>query len=613
MAAHQDSATQTAPARRPIRPLPTMVANQIAAGEVVERPASVVKELVENAIDAGATRIRVELEAGGIELVRITDDGCGIPPDELPLAIAPHATSKLDDAEQLERIATLGFRGEALASVSSVARVSIRSRTADSASAHEIDAAGAEVSAVRPASGPPGTTISVRTLFFNTPARRKFLRTPTTEQSRCADVVRDIALAHPAIGFDLVTNSTRTLLSAPAGQSPRARALSILGQELEPELLEVSVDGGDDERGVSLWGLIGRPAIARGNARGQHLFINGRAVRDKTIQHAMREAYRGLIDPTRTPTAVLMLEVPPIAVDVNVHPAKSEVRFRDQSMVHSLVHRTVRDALRAADLVPAAALPTQAPTRETPAFGARDGVTSAPSAGDAQAFVDFLKHDAPQQASARFDYDAVRTSLEAGDTPPEHSAPAPPPAPSPLPPMRSARLLQVHNSYVIAEEDDGVVIVDQHALHERVMFEELMGRVEAGPLESQRLLSPGVVPTTPERIDRLGELGPLLRRIGIEAEPMGPRTIGVHAFPTLLFERGVEAEAFVSDLLDRAETDDFVPDSEAALHEVLDMMACKAAVKAGDKLSEGELGELLAMRDRVERSTSCPHGRPTTV
>jgi len=621
-----------APAR--IKPLSTLVASQIAAGEVVERPASVVKELVENALDAGAGRIVIELEAGGTELVRVTDDGRGIDPDDLPLALAPHATSKIETAEDLNRIGTLGFRGEALASIASVSRLSLRSRTPARSEAFIIEAEGERTLAPRPEAGPIGTSVACRTLFFNTPARRKFLRTITTEQTRCLDVVRELAMAHPAVAFQCSCEA-RLVLDLPPANSPRERAVAILGPELETQLLEVHADRFDDARGLTLWGLAGMPSIARGSNKGQHVFLNGRAIRDRTIQHAIAESYRGLIEPSRYPTVVLMLEMSPEGVDVNVHPAKAEVRFRDSSMVHGTVLNAIKRALRAADLTP-----TFHPRPEGAPFGAgaapRAIVTGGGGRGpnnpglsapipvvNAQAFADFFKRAAPMRSvQGSISYDDLRRTIAEADAAPHDASLAPIPAdalaPVPEPalveqPRPAPRLLQVHNSFVVTQDEHGVVIVDQHALHERAMFEHLMARVLAGPLESQRLLTPGLVPCSPSQLARLDDLRPLFSRIGIEVEPMGPKSLGIYAFATFLFERNVDPVDFLSELLDRSEAEDFAPGSEQALREVLDIMACKAAVKAGDKLSEGELGELLELRDSVERSSNCPHGRPTSV
>lgn len=600
---------------RPIRVLPTLVANQIAAGEVVERPASVVKELLENAIDAGATRISLDLEQGGIELVRATDDGQGIPHDQLPLAIAPHATSKVESASDLEHIATLGFRGEALASIASVSRTSIRSRTRDDVAASVIDIEGSDVSPARPAPGPVGTSVTVRNLFFNTPARRKFLRTVATEQDRCLDVLRQLALAHPAIGFRATVDG-RESISVPAAQSPQQRALDILGKELAPQLLPVHADQFDDARGVALWGLAGHPAIARGTNKHQHVFVNGRPVRDRTIQHAISEAYRGLIDHTRYPTVLLMLEMSPQGVDVNVHPQKAEVRFRDTSLVHSVILHALRAALRAADLTP-----TLSEVRVSPSGSGLPGA-GLPGSGlgalppapgvfvppDTARFVDYF---------TRFNPRAAEPIVYADHAPPHAQglSQAQPELPQP---RAEQRVLQVHKSFLVTQDEQGVVIIDQHALHERVMFEYLLARVLSGPgLEQQHLLAPVVVAVSPTHADRLADLATLLARIGIDARPIAPGQVGVHAFPTFLFDRGVDPADFIEALLERAEDLAFVADAkaggESAMRQVLDMMACKAAVKAGDRLSDTELDELVKLRLEVERSSNCPHGRPTSV
>jgi DNA mismatch repair protein MutL len=607
----------TSAARRPIRALPDLLVNQIAAGEVVDRPASVVKELTENALDAGAKRVTVDLEQGGIELVRVSDDGCGIPAEQLPLALAPHATSKITEAQDLERIGTLGFRGEALASIASVSRLSLRSRTAADEGANVIEAEGDAVQPVRPLAGPVGTSVAIRNLFFNTPARRKFLRTPQTEQGRCMDVVRDLAMAHPAVGF-AATSDGRKVLELPAGQSPRERALAILGTELSEQVVEVHADEMGDARGLAIWGLAGLPVLARATVQAQHVFLNGRVIRDRTIQHAIKEAYRGLIEPGRHPTCMLMIEMDPGSVDVNVHPAKTEVRFRDTSLVHSVVLRAVREALQRADLTPTF----------TTAGGQTDPRAILPpvqtSPASVSAFIDYFKRDLPSQAQGNLSYEALRAAMATQPPPTEPVAPPPPlshvipyvaPPPSQLTaaPRPVERVLQVHKSYLVTEDEQGVVIVDQHALHERVMFEQLLARIREAPLESQRLLSPAAVPAAPAQVDALTDLTGLLSRIGIDAEPIGPAAIAVHAFPTFLFDKGVDPVEFLAELLEKAEAEGFAPESEQTLHEVLDMMACKAAIKAGDRMSETELTELVRLREAVERSSNCPHGRPTSI
>lgn len=610
----------------PIRPLPALLVNQIAAGEVIERPASVVKELLENSIDARATRIDVEIEDGGRELIRVSDDGCGIPQEELHLAVAPHATSKIACADDLDRIATMGFRGEALASIASVSRLAILSRTRMQSAAATVEAEGEVAFPVRPAGAPPGTTVTVRNLFFNTPARRKFLKTAPTEASRIAETVESIALAHPHVAFSLRSNG-RLSLELVAEDSPRRRALAVLGTEMEAQLLEVSMDTGED-RGITLWGLVGRPEIARSNASHQRLYLNGRPIRDRSLQHALKEAYRGLIEPGRYPTLVLFIEMAAAQVDVNVHPAKAEVRFRNAAAVHGAVLSAVRNRLREADLTPRFSLgeslgngdgwPMAGPAL-VPEFGAGSRPALAAPLRSASEFVDYFRRLDPAQKG--FVYSEVKQALGGASTATEKESMA---AGRPLdvrerdfadlPEARPTNdVMQVHASYLVTQDAQGLLIIDQHALHERVMFERLLERIGASDLESQRLLIPTIVEVGPAEIEALGDLQRLFARIGLEAEPVGPTAIAVHAFPSFLLERGVEIQPFLCELLERAVNDGFGHDVEKALHEVLDMMACKAAVKAGDRLAPEELRELLLSRERIERSSNCPHGRPTTL
>jgi len=611
-----------APHEHEIRRLAALLVNQIAAGEVIERPASVLKELVENAIDAGADRILVELESGGIELVRVIDNGRGIAPAQLDLAITPHATSKVSIAEDLNRIGTMGFRGEALASIASVSRLTIQSRAKGAAEGASIRVEGGQTGPIEPAGAPVGTRVEVRNLFFNTPARRKFLRAPTTEQTRCVEWLRDLAMANPRIGIRC-SGDAKVKLDLPPDQDPRQRVLSVLGEELGPELIEVSVDRFDDARGVLIWGLVGRPSIARATAKAQHVFLNGRTIRDRTIQHAVREAYRGLIEPGRHPTAVLMIEMAPDAVDVNVHPAKLEVRFRDQSMIHRAVYHGVRDALSRADVTPSATsrlpglgahptaiLPSAPQPEHKPSrTGTVDRLVEAlrgPPNGSGAVTSEDTDHDTDLRARIERALDEPQSETE--DGPRAHDQ-------GELPRVRPVeRVLQVHSSYLITPDEHGVLIIDQHALHERVMFNALLARVEGGAaLECQRLLTPIVVDAGAEAVDMFDELDPLLERLGIDAAPMGPTSVGVSGVPSFLHSRGVDPGAFLEELFAGAAREGFVPTREEALHEILDMMACKAAIKAGDALSQDDMGEILRLRERAERGASCPHGRPTSV
>ncbi|MEO0476450.1 MAG: DNA mismatch repair endonuclease MutL [Planctomycetota bacterium] len=624
----------------PIRTLPTLVINQIAAGEVIERPASVVKELTENALDAGATHINLAIEEGGAQLIRISDDGIGIAADELTLAVSPHATSKITAADELEAIGTLGFRGEALASIASISRLRITSRPtteqgiAEAAAVLEVE--GDQVTGPTPASGKPGTVIEVRDLFFNTPARRKFMRSPASEFGHINDTLARIAMVNPDCGFTL-THNGRTVRDLPRNQSRKERCIDLLGKDLEEGLLEFDHHDDPTRGSAHAWGLAGMPSLARATSKFQHVCINGRPIKDRNLMHAVKEAYRGLMPPDKFPMVVLFIDLDPSAVDVNVHPQKAEVRFRHPSHVHGLVLTALRQRLLGADLTPAAAF---RPT--IPQIGSTEPVSTAPAPiRSTDEFVDYFKSMDPKQKG--FVYQEVKEQLKqelADQVAVEEDdedrafeqallsrqAEEQEVTGHQQPTTSFFNILQVHDSYVVTQDEQGLVIIDQHALHERIMFEELRQRIleDKASLESQRLLMPEVVSADEARQAKLDELRPLLDRLGIEADPIGPGQVAVHAFPSLLFSRNVKVEPFMDELLDKAEagafdklelgggTDQQLPE-EAALHEVLDMMSCKAAIKAGDKMSEEELAALLAKRDQIERSSNCPHGRPTTL
>lgn len=606
---------------QPIRKLPPVLVNQIAAGEVIERPASVVKELIENSLDAGATRIEVSLELGGTRLIRVHDDGHGMSPESLTLALTPHATSKISVSEDLESIGTLGFRGEALASIASVSRVRLTSRPADDT---ESDAAvirceGGKESAPEPCAASSGTTLEIRDLFYNVPARRKFLRTPGTEYGHCHDAFVRTAMAHPEVHWTLIHN-TRTALDLPAG-SREQRCLDILGNDISDGLLTIESPA-TSETGISVWGLAGTPDLARPTTRQQYVFVNGRPVRDRNLGHAIREAYRGLLANDKHPLVVIMIDLPPDKVDVNVHPTKAEVRFHEPSAAHGAVMSAIRQRLLGSDLTAPANL-ERTLAGWAPSAANNDGsvsLTATEHGGGnepVRAIVDYFKQMEPTQRRM------VMEQVEKIEPRPQAETHAEQQAPQDLHDRRaygrSTPILQVHHSYVVTEDDEGLVIVDQHALHERVMFENLLERVlgEQKPLESQRLLLPATISAEPSEIDQLHDLAPLLQRVGLELEPIGPRAIAVQSFPSLLVSRKVKPEPFIRALLDLAAAGKLsagdTTAEEAALHEVLDLMACKAAVKAGDGLSEEELASLLEQREKVERSSRCPHGRPTTL
>ncbi len=624
--------------RRPIQQLSASLINRIAAGEVIERPASVVKELIENALDAGAASIAVEIEDGGRELIRIIDDGAGIPVDELPLAFASHATSKLTCDDDLFGIATMGFRGEALASIGSVSHARIVSRPPDQPLAYEIVCKGGDLGDPQAAAGNAGTVIEIRSLFFNTPARRKFLKGSATEFGHISDAVLRLALPYPRISFKL-THNGRLNLDLPAAD-PDSRLLAAWPAEFHEQRLALQTRDAE----LRLTGLIGLPELARPTAKYQYLYLNGRVIRDKFIQHALREAYRGLTEPGRYPAAILLLEIPPADVDVNVHPTKSEVRFRDSGRIHGLILSSVRERLLGTDLSPSAV--------------PGDDTTDSPAADEQRqdmrtrlaAFFREPAPDSPDVDSPAADHPAASpswsltgsaapaprltfrppspalvpppappgsTAIPAATSipspasiPPADSSP-PPAHPASLAPFAPASAIQLHNSYLVAETDDGMVIIDQHALHERIMYEELLARISRGPLESQRLLLPETISASPRQLALLEQIQPLLAKLGIEAAPFGPDSVAVHSFPSFLDK--LEPGVFVRELLERGEQELLDLHPEEMLHELLDMMSCKAAVKAGDPLTPGEIQALLSRRELLDRPSNCPHGRPTTL
>jgi DNA mismatch repair protein MutL len=600
--------------QRPIQQLSQSLVNRIAAGEVIERPASVVKELVENAVDAGADQIVVEIVDGGRELIRVIDNGHGIPPEQLPLAFAAHATSKLTCDEDLFRIATMGFRGEALASIGSVSHARILSRTGESDAAYEIVNNGGEIGGAQAAAGNIGTTIEVRNLFFNVPARRKFMKGASTEFGHVSETLHRLALPHPNVAFKLLHNN-RTVLDLPR-MSEESRWLSIWPDDFHEQRLRL--EAGDVE--VRIRGVIGLPELARPTQKYQFVYLNGRPIRDKFIQHAIREAYRGLTEPGRHPAAILLLQLPPTDVDVNVHPTKIEVRFRDSGRIHGLVQASVREALLGSDLTPRAvpALPKQDESERTDMRQRLAAFFQQPPASS----LPFPPGEGRDEGLAGIA--ERRSQIAELNSIPRPAFHAPHSIENPLPKAEGNReepstsfgeaprpAIQLHNSYLVAESPDGMVIIDQHALHERIMYEDLRTRLANGPLESQRLLIPQSLPASTRQVAMLEQIQPLLARLGIEVSPFGPDTVAVQAFPSFLEK--LDPAVFVQELLERGEQELLDLHDEELLHEVLDMMACKAAVKAGDPLTAPEIEALLARRDLVERSSNCPHGRPTTL
>jgi DNA mismatch repair protein MutL len=568
------------------------VVNRIAAGEVVERPASVVKELLENALDASPTRIDVALDQGGIALVRVVDDGGGIDADDLPLAVTAHATSKLKVAEDLERIETLGFRGEALASIAEVSRLVIRSRTPGGTGA-TITVDGGRAGEVRPDGCAVGTTVEVHQLFGNVPARRAFLRAPQTEWSHASEAFVRTALAHPAVALSLVHNGRR-VHDLPATPSWRDRIAGLFGAEVAGRLIEVEADDGE----VSVHGYVGRPEDDVASGRLQHLFVGGRPFRDRSILHAVQEAYRGLLLSGRQPIAFLAFDLPPDAVDVNVHPAKMEVRFREPSRLYRLVLSALRTKFLAANVT----------TRLQP---------PAAIAAEVAEFQPF----APSIPD-RFAAPAPRPSwpgTPAGDDrvpladPPESLAPPAWELDDAARPVAAAeRAVQMHDRYLVVETAAGIEVIDQHALHERLLYEKFKTAVEAGGLEVQPLLVPEKVDLAPAELELVHEHAGTLERAGMRIEPFGGSTVIVTSKPALAGD--TSAGAIVREVLDRlASTAASGGGTSMLVDEVLHGLACRAAIKAGDRLSEAEVAALVRERRIVAESHHCPHGRPTSL
>ena len=575
-----------------IRRLPSHLVNRIAAGEVVERPASALKELVENAIDAGATRIAVRLAGGGIDLIEVADDGCGMAPDEMRLALERHATSKLPD-DAIEAVSTLGFRGEALPSIASVARLTLESRVRGT-DGWALTVDNGEVGGEGPAALPPGTRVRVEALFERVPARRKFLRSVRSEYAACLDVVKRLAMARPEIGFAL-EHDGRTVLTVAPGETPPARVAALTDRDLPDNSVAVDLV----REGLVLGGVAGLPTFSRGVADHQYLFVNNRPVKDRLLAGAVRGAYADLLARDRHPVVALFLEVPPDQVDVNVHPAKTEVRFRDPALVRGLIVSGLRRALDAAGHASARSASTDVLQRWVPGE-MRSGEGRSPA------------HTAPAFAGAQLSYPGVSDRRTFFTPPPQARAEpayASPPERTDFP-LGVARG-QIANTYIVAEAEDGLILVDQHAAHERLVLERMKRAAANGGVSAQALLLPEVVELDEPACDRLDARAAELAAFGLELERFGPAAMLVRATPAML---GIgDIHGLVRDLGDELAAFDQALSLKEKLDEVAATMACHGSVRAGRVLSVAEMNALLREMEVTPHSGQCNHGRPTWV
>ena len=628
-----------------IRILSDQVANQIAAGEVVDRPASVVKELLENALDAGTTRIRVEVEAGGRKLIRITDNGHGMMRDDALLAFERHATSKIRSSDDLLSIATLGFRGEALPSIASISRLEMETRAEDEPAGTRIEIVGGKVMRVEDAGVPPGTTFTIRDLFFNTPARRKFLKAETTELSHVTALVTHYALAHPDKHFEL-HSATHALLIAPPVRKPEERIFQIFGSETLDQLLSMAAERVFDRAGLPepppwkrdedyaapdpghlrISGFISKPELQKLNRNSIYIFVNRRLIRDRLILHAVSEAYRNILPPTSFPVILMFMEMPPHEVDVNVHPAKTEVRFRQQSLVHDFVRDSIRNtliqtrpaagflaALTANPHATPSLLPSVSPMPGEPESTPPASVHESdppPHAEQADQFVLTPPVLPPQEvklpfAEANGMVPAPQHACDAQVSVEEEQIPS-------LNSLASLKPLgQLRESFILAVNDEGLWIVDQHVAHERVLFEKLLREREVERVQHQRLLMPLLFELLPHQMVLFSRIAKELERNGFEVEPFGPRTIAVKAAPVGL--EGKELERTLMEVLEHSERENQAQNLESLRTRIAASIACHSAIKVNMPLDPVRMEWLLAELAKTDHPTSCPHGRPIVL
>lgn len=594
----QFAAVRLAPLR-PIQPLSDQLISQIAAGEVVERPSAVVKELLENALDAGATQITVRLEQGGVKRIVITDNGRGIAPDQMPLALARHATSKIVSLTELENVATLGFRGEALASIASVAQLTLTSRTADADHAWEL--AGTIGSSVAPSSGATGTTIDVQDLYFNTPARRKFLKTEQTEFGHCAEVVRRIALSRPDVSFSLSHNG-KTVDHWTVNDIAK-RSAQILGNEFSGARLQLEAEAGP----LRLNGFIGLPTASKARADAQYFYVNGRFVRDKLLTHAVRAAYQDVLHGDRYPSYVISLDLDPALVDVNVHPSKIEVRFRDSRAVHQFVFHAVSRTLAqtSATAFGAAPAPTPASTTVLPWLREQQqtSFSSQFSAGLGVA-------QTTENYGAFFaDGGTSPTTNTFPNTASLHVANAPLPQDEEFP--LGFALAQLHGIFVLAQNNKGLVLIDMHAAHERILYEQLKNALDDNAMQVQPLLIPVTFHADGVEVGTAEENQDILRSLGFDIAVLSPTTLAVRAVPALL--KNADAQTLARDVLRDVREFGGSRVLVERRNELLGTLACHTAVRANRALTVPEMNALLRQMEATERADQCNHGRPTWV
>ena len=611
---------------RPIRPLPEILINQIAAGEVVERPASVVKELVENAIDAGASRVDIDLEEGGVRLIRIRDNGSGIAPEQLPLAVSRHATSKIADLDDLESVATLGFRGEALPSIASVSRFTLSSRRAHDEHGSALQIEGGKIGEVTPRAHAPGTTVEVRELFYNVPARRKFLRAERTELGHIEEWLRSLALARPDVELRVSHNGKASRRYKPGDLYSDARLAETLGEDFANQAVRVDHSGA----GLRLHGWIAQPHYSRASADQQYLYVNGRSVRDRSVAHAVKMAYGDVLYHGRQPAYVLFLELDPTRVDVNVHPAKHEVRFRDSRLVHDFVYRTLKDALAdtragmsvqdigagSAHPVDAGAAPMVS-SASASGFGLVRG--AAPGAGSSGGGGGFSGWRPQQPLGLQVaDAPAAYAALYAAPAGAERGAALPPmptenglpvtSADAGVPPLGYA-IAQLHGIYILAENAEGLIVVDMHAAHERIGYERLKNAHDGIGLQSQPLLVPITLAVGEREADTAENESETLAALGFEVTRAGPGALHVRSIPALLAH--AEPEGLLRDVLTDLREHGQSRRVASARDELLSTMACHGAVRANRRLTVPEMNALLRDMEITERSGQCNHGRPT--